>query len=58
MALSTLHYLAKYSPTPDVDGGRHSLIEHEDMIKTHLLISAGAYIVTAFAATGAVLSRV
>ena len=44
----TPHYLANYPPIPDVEGRRRRrLVEHEDMIKTHLPM----YIVTVFAAT-------
>ena len=55
---STPYHLAQYPPTPDVEGRRRRrLVKHESMIKTHLPILVGAYIVTAFAAIRAALSR-
>ena len=52
-AFPTPHRLAKY---PSTSEPRRHLVKHEDMIKTHISISARAYIVAAFAATGAALN--
>ena len=57
--LFTLHYLANYSSKSRrrliASEPRRRLIEHDNMLKTHLLISAETYIVIVFTATEAVL---